>query len=388
LTRIFLTKKKYPRSRDFHRLKLRKTALKDYTPEKVAKITGISAEELTTAAETFAKAGNRMIALSLGISENTKGSDIVLAAANLVILLGDGPDTLQIPAEYSNTYGLYQMGISPDTGPGFARLKKHAKSAMDMLYKPDSLNALYIMGEDPVITFPDSTKIIKRLKALDFLIVQDIALTDTAKLAHVVLPASSWAEKDGTFTNAGGAAQKASKVVDSKGHSLPDWQILRNLALTMGHDLKIRNLASISEKINSLPDIKPKVDISGFHFNPVDYKTYEEPDDAYPLSLIVRDILHHSGSMSARSESLNLVVSESLLEINDEDAESYGIISNSHVKVTSKQGDVYLKAKVTEEVQKGTVFVPAHFPYAKINTLTHLPSNGEAPIIAVKVEGA
>ena len=92
--------------------------------------------------------------------------------------------------------------------------------------------------------------------------------------------------------------------------------------------------------------------------------------------------------MSARSESLNLVVSESLLEINDEDAESYGIISNSHVKVTSKQGNVYLKAKVTEEVQKGTVFVPAHFPYAKINTLTHLPSNGEAPIITVKVEGA
>jgi predicted molibdopterin-dependent oxidoreductase YjgC len=329
-----------------------------------------------------------MIALSLGISENTKGSDIVLAAANLVILLGDGPDTLQIPAEYSNTYGLYQMGISPDTGPGFAPLKKHAKGAMDMLYKPDSLNALYIMGEDPVITFPDSTKIINRLKALDFLIVQDIALTDTAKLAHVVLPASSWAEKDGTFTNAGGTVQKAYKVVDSKGHSLPDWHILRNLALTMGHDLKIRNLASISEEINSLPDIKPKVDISDFRFNPVDYKTYEEPDDTYPLSLVIRDILHHSGSMSARSESLNLVVSESLLEINDEDAESYGIISNSHVKVTSKQGDVYLKAKVTEEVQKGTVFVPAHFPYAKINTLTHLPSNGEAPIIAVKVEGA
>ena len=366
-----------------------KTALKHYTSGKVAEITGISAEELATAAETFTRAGSRMISLSLGISENTKGPDIVLAAANLVLLLGDGPDSLQIPAEYSNTYGLYRMGISPDTGPGYGRLKNPGKGAREMLYEPDSLNALYIMGEDPVITFPDSSKIVNRLKALDFLIVQDIALTDTAKMAHVVLPASGWAEKDGTFTNAEGTVQKIFKVVDPKGHALPDWQILRNLALTMGHDLKVRNPAGISEEINSLPDIsQAKNDISGFRFNPVDYAPHEKPDDAYPLGLVVRDILHHSGSMSARSESLNLVVSESLLEISEEDADKYGIRDNSHVRLTSKQGSVFLKAKVSGEVREGTVFVPPHFPYAKINMLTNISSNGKAPVVTVKIEGA
>ena len=365
-----------------------KTELKDYTPEKVAKITGASAEELVTAAKTFAKSKNRMIALSFSISENTKSPDIVLAAANLVLLLGDNPDTLQIPAEYSNTYGLRQMGISPDTGPGYTPLKTHGKGALEMLYEPESVNALYIMGEDPVITFPNSSKIVNRLKALDFLVVQDIALTDTAKSAHVVLPASSWAEKDGTFTNTGGITQKTHKVVDPKGQSLPDWQILRNLTLAIGGDLNIRNLSGISEEINPLfhHPSKQKIDPGNYRFNPVGYKPCEKPGTEYPLSLVVRDILHHSGSMSTRSESLNLVVSESFLEINEEDANKYGILDNSHVRVTSRLGTVYLKAKFSEEVPEGAVFVPSHFPHAKINILTRLSSDGEAPISAVKIE--
>ncbi len=360
--------------------------LKDYTPEKVSGITGIPEEDLVSAAETFAGAKSRMIALSLGISENTKGSDIVMAAANLVILLGDKPDTLQIPAEYSNTYGLYQMGISPDTGSGYMPLKKQGLNAIDMLYDAGSVKAMYIMGEDPAITFPDSSKIISRLKQLDFLIVQDIALTDTAKLAHVVLPASSWAEKNGTFTNAEGTVQKTFKVVDSSGQALPDWQIFRSLTLAMGKDSKIRKLANISEEIS--PFLVPPPSSKDFRpsFNPAGYKPHEQPDNEYPLSLAVRDILHHSGSMSTRSESLNLVVTESLIEINENDADKYGIHDNSYVKVSSRQGTVYLKAKVTGEVPGGTAFVPAHFPYSKINTLTYLSNNGIPSITEVKVE--
>jgi predicted molibdopterin-dependent oxidoreductase YjgC len=277
------------------------------------------------------------------------------------------------------------MGISPDTGPGYTPLKTSGKRAQEMLYNPDSLNALFIMGEDPVITFPDSSKIVNSLKALDFLIVQDIALTDTAKLAHVVLPASSWAEKDGTFINTGGTTQKTNKVVDSKGHSLPDWQILRNLVLTMGHDLKIRNLASLSEEMKNIPREQSAGEKA---FNPVEYKLWEEADVEYPFKLIIRDILHHSGSMSSRSESLALVVSEALLEINEEDANKFGILDNSHVKLTSRQGSVFLKASVSEEVPEGTVYVPPHFPHAKINTLTQISLNGESPIIAVNVERA
>ncbi len=365
--------------------------LKDYPPGKVSKITGIPREKLIAAAETFAEAKDRMVTLSVGISDNTKGSDTVLAAANLVILLGDNPAALQIPAEYANSYGLYQMGISPDTGPGYTRLRSSGKNVMDMLYKPQSLNALYIMGEDPVISFPDSSQIVKRLNSLDLLIVQDIALTATAKLAHVVLPASSWAEKDGTFTNAEGTTQKTYRVVDPKGQSLPDWQILRNLALAMGSDLEVRNLVSLSEEINSVLNAAPPshdVLTANFRFNPVHYTPHEEPDNDYPLSLAVRDILHHSGSMSTRSESLNLVVSESLLEINQEDAKNYGVLDNSYVKVISKRGTVYLKARVTDEIPVGTAYAPGHFPHGNMNTLTSLSNNGESPIIAVKIEAA
>jgi NADH-quinone oxidoreductase chain G len=366
------------------------TLLKEYTPDKVSKITGISSEELVTSAETYAGGKKRLIALSLGISDNTKSPDITRAAANLVMLMGDRPDTLQIPAEYANTYGLYQMGVSPHLGPGYAALKKHGKGITDMLYKQDALNALFIMGEDPAITFPDSSAVIARLKALDFLVVQDIALTETARFAHVVLPASSWAEKDGTFTNFGGITQKTHKIVGSKGQSLPDWQILRNLALTMGREFKIRNLLSVQDEIQSISTMpqspRPKADKSRFCFHPVNHTPIEETSDEYPLNLVVRDILHHSGSMSARSESLNLVLSESLLEINEEDAKRYGITDSSHVKVSSKRGTVYLKSKVTEDVPEGSVFAPAHFPHARLNNLTSVPLNGKAPIVAVKME--
>ena len=229
-----------------------KSSLEEYTPEKVSIITGIPADEIIAAAETFAKAKSRIISLSVSASENTKGMDTVLAAANLINLLDDNSGALQIPAEYSNTYGLYQMEVRPGD-------QAHSMGISEMLYSEDSaLHALYIMGEDPAVTFPDSSKVIKRLKSLDFMIVQDIFLTETAKLANVVLPASSWGEKDGTFTNAEGNLQKVYRVVDPAGESVPDWMILKNLTLTMGQELGVRNLQAIQEEIKVLLTKKPQ----------------------------------------------------------------------------------------------------------------------------------
>ncbi len=369
-------KEKASKVKDFSALE---TMLKDYTPDAVSKITGITEEELTSAAEAFAKANSRMLSLSIGISENTKGIDTVLAAANLVNLLGDGTETLQIPAEYSNTFGLYHVGVQPDMK------KTSGKGVLEMLYEPGSLKALYIMGEDPVVTFPDSSKITERLKALDLLIVQDIVLTETAKLAHVVLPASSWAEKYGTFINAEGVAQRLKKVIDAPGQSLPDWQILRNLSLSMGTDTGIRSIEDISVEIrntireeHNMPDRRI--------FNPVSHTRGEEPDAEYPLSLVTRDILQHSGTMSTHSKALDLVVSEPFLEINDENAKKFGISDNSYVKVSSRRGTVYLKAKVSDVIPSGTVFTSVHFPHGSVNSLTHLSVNGGIPIDTVKVE--
>jgi formate dehydrogenase alpha subunit len=352
-----------------------KASLDNYTTDKVSKITGIPEEAVTAIAEAIAKAKSSMIALSVSASENTKGLDTVLAAANLVNLLGEERAILQIPAEYSNTYGLYQMGVRPDE-----------KGIAEMLYdKNKTINAMYIMGEDPATTFPDSSNVVSKLKALDFLVVQDIFLTETAKLANVVLPASSWAEKDGTFTNTEGKSQNVYRLVDPTGQAVPDWMILKNLALSMGSDLGVRNLASIQEEIRADLPASSAAEAKKA-FNPVEYTPGVEPDSEHPFKLIIRDVLQHSGSMSTSSKSLDLVISEALLEINEEDAKKRGILDNSHIRLTSKQGSVFLKAKVSEEVPEGTVFVPTHFPHARINMLTNISSNGEAPIIPVKIE--
>ncbi|UCD35323.1 MAG: molybdopterin-dependent oxidoreductase [Nitrospiraceae bacterium] len=353
------------------------TQLAQYSPDRVSQITGIPEAEIISAAEALAAGKRRMITLTVSAAENTKGSDTVLAAANLVNLLGDESSTLQIPAEYSNTFGAYRMGLRPgDMG------------IAEMFYGDGiPAKAMYIMGEDPATAFPDSSRIISRLKSLEFLVVQDIFLTETAKLAQVVLPASSWAEKDGTFMNAEGLMQKVSRLIDPTGQSVPDWMILKNLALTMGRDLGVRNLAAIQDEIAKTMVEEPPAR-AGRAFHPVEYTPGKDPDRDHPFRLVIRDVLQHSGSMSTSSRSLDLVVSEALLEINDEDAQKQGIADSSHVRLTSRQGSVFLKASVTEDVPRGTVFVPTHFPYARINMLTTVSGNGEAPITTVRVEAA
>jgi NADH-quinone oxidoreductase chain G len=353
--------------------------LADYTPDKVSRTTGIPAEELVSAAETLAKAKSRMVSLTVGLSENTKGSDTVLAASNLIILLGEEADSLQIPAEYANTFGLYEMGIRPDAGG------PQGKDLFTMLYEPGSLHALYIMGEDPVSAFPYNSKIIGALKSLELLIVQDIAMTETAKFAHVVLPASSWAEKGGTFINAEGVTQKLQRIVEPTGQSMPDWQILRNLSLSMGKEIVVRNMEDVSSEIKNTARREERVPDRRI-FHPVNHAPGEETDAEYPLSLVTRDVLQHSGTMSTRSKALDLVVSEAFLEIGEEDAKKYGVTDNSHVKVSSRRGTVYLKAKITDAVSEGAIHTSIHFPHGRVNALTYPPENGSAFKDAVKVE--
>jgi NADH-quinone oxidoreductase chain G len=368
-------------------------SLGDYTVDKVSKITGIPEGELISTAEAIAKAKSRMISLTLNVMENTKGMDTVLAASNLIILLGEDVDALQIPAEYANTYGLYNMGIRPNPpvppllkgGEGGLFNKGEGKNIFNMLYESGSLNGLFIMGEDPVSSFPHSSKIIRTLKSLELLVVQDIALTETANLAHVVLPASGWSEKDGTFTNAEGITQVMKKTIDAPGQSLPDWQILRNLSLSMGKEIAIRSFTDISEEIKNT--IREEKNISDRRlFNPVSHTQGEEPDTQYPLSLVTRDILQHSGTMSTRSRALDLVISEPFLEMNGDDAKKLGIPDNSHVKVSSRRGTVYLKARISDEIPLGTVFTSAHFPHGRVNALTYYSENGAATIDSVRVE--
>lgn len=356
--------------------------LKDYTPEKTADFIGCSKEEIIQAAEIFAAAGDRMLSMSIGLSENTKGRNTVLTAANLLNLMGDNPDSLQIPAEYANTFGVYHSGLRPGSDTQYPP----GKDAYEMLYNPGSVKALYLMGVNPVANFPRRSDIVKTLKSLDFLIVQDITFTETAKLAHVVLPASSWSEKHGTFTNAEGITQRLSKVGDSSGGSLPDWIIIRDLALSMDVDFGIRDIESISKKIDFSHAGSAQETLYQPKFNPVPFASVSASGSDYPLTLVTRDALQHSGTTSAQSKSLSLIVPEAILEMNEKDAVIFGISENSHVKISSRFGASYMRAKVSYGVPQGIVYASVHFPQGSVNSLTAPSKNGSAAPEGVRVE--
>jgi NADH-quinone oxidoreductase chain G len=353
--------------------------LREYTPDKVSEITGLTEEAVTEAAETFANAPKRLIVMTISISENNKGLSSALAAANLLILLGEDPSSLQILAEYCNTFGMLEAGIMPPDG---------AKGVADMLYNPGALKALYIMGEDPIVDMPDTRKIKETLKSLDFLVVQDIAMTETAELANVVLPASSWAEKDGSFLNAEGLRQDIRKAVETTGESLPDWQILRNLGLIMGSNMGVKNFEDLTKEVDDFlsqnsNDTEKKLKLT---FHPTPYEPEETCDSEFTYTLVTRDVLQHSGNISTRSEALKLVQAEPYLEINEKDAERHAITNESHIKITSRRGSVYLRAKVTDIVPEGVVSAPVHFPSGEINDLTHFSENTCSRLDVVKIE--
>ena len=355
------------------------TNIKAVNLSDVTKITGIAEEKVTGLAEAYASSQKRMLSLTSNASENTKSLYTLLAAANLVLLMGDALDTLQIPAEFSNTLGMWTVGVRP-----FAK----GKDASEMLYKPGAVKALYIMGENPLVTFQDVTTVEKTLKGLEFLVVQDIFLTETAKLADVVLPASSWAEKDGSFMSATGNVQKITKLISSPGESRPDWEILRDLAKVMNKDLgSIKDIREIRAAVTDIV-ASAQTKEGRKSFSPVSYEAMETPDAEYPFILVTSIVLQHSGALSALSKNLDSVVPDAYLQINTKDAKKQNIEDDAYVKVKSKRGEVYLKAMVSEEVPEGTVFAPLHFAHAKVNTLTYPATNGGIPIVTVGIEKA
>lgn len=366
------------RAEGIHNFSALLTNLNDYTPELASKITGIPPEDIRAVARQYAKSKKRLLALTSGSTINTKSLYTFLAAANLVILLGDNPETLQIPAEFSNTYGAWNVGVRPLT---------NGKDCYEMLYNPDAIKALYIMGEDPMVAFQDINTVQKNLQELQLLIVQDIYLTDTAKLAHVALPACSWAEKDGTLVCASALPQKISKIVQETGQSLPDWMIFRNLARYMNIDLDIKNLREATAK--ALAMIKTAEDkVQRLTFYPAPYQQMEERSAEFPLFLVTSNVQQHSGALSVLSKNLDSVVPEAYLQVSKVDALKYGIKNDHFVRVRSKKGEVFLKAVVSDEMAEGVVFSPIHFSYAKVNALTYPAPIGMIPLVPVSIAPA
>jgi formate dehydrogenase (NADP+) alpha subunit len=425
-----------------------KASLKDFPLDKVAAITGIPAEQIAAAARLYAKSKPSAILYTLGITEHTHGTDGVMALANLAMLTGNigKPGSGVNPLRgQNNVQGACDMGALPGNFPGYqavdnAEARQKFEAAWGCRLNPQpglvltemyqaayhkKLKAIYLVGEDPVLSEPDMNHTIQALKNLDFFVVQEIFLTETAKLAHVVLPAASFAADDGTFTNTERRVQRVRKAVSSPGEARPDWEIISMVARKMGksgfaytHPSQIwqemacltPSLAGISyERLEKsgiqwpcptpehpgTPILHTQVFSRGKgKFVPLSYRPSAElPDAEYPLLLTTeRSIYHyHTGTMTGRVAGLMKLRGEELVEINPVDAAGLEISSGDWVTVRSRRGEVTSRAKVTDESPLGVVSMTFHFASSPTNALTNsaldpISKTPELKVCAVQVE--
>ncbi|MBA7564703.1 Formate dehydrogenase H [subsurface metagenome] len=424
----------------------RKTVAR-YTPQKVEEITGISEKELIAAARMYASGKRSSIVFSMGITQHTTGTDNVLSLANLAMLCGnigrEGTGVNPLRGQ-NNVQGACDLGALPNVYPGYqkvtdeqirekfekawdARLSsKEGLTAVEMIEaaKDGVIKGLYIMGENPMLSDPNLNNVRKGLENLDFLVVQDIFLTETARLADVVLPGVSFAEKDGTFTNTERRVQRVHKALPEIGDSKQDWQIILELSERMGYSMSYNSVAGIMEEIASLTPIyggisfarldreavqwpcpssdhpgtpylhKDKFTRGKGFFTPIDYISPAElPDREYPFLLSTGRILYHfhTGSLSRRSKPLDSIVPEGFLEMNPVDAKGLKIRDGDWVNVSSRRGKVKTKVKVTERVDERAVFMSFHFAESAANFLTNdaldpVAKIPEYKVSAVKIE--
>jgi formate dehydrogenase alpha subunit len=419
----------------------------EYPPDKVSQITGIPVASLRQMAELYAKNKPAAIVYAMGITQHTTGVDNVKSCANLAMLTGNvgvasgGVNPLR---GQNNVQGACDMGGLPNVFTGYqpvadeAANKKFSEAwGRDLPKKPGltitdmfpaiddgKIKALYIVGENPMVTDPDLHHVEAALKKLDIFIIQDIFLTQTAKFAHVVLPGTSFAEKDGTFSNTERRVLLVRQAVKPIGQSRPDWQIVCDLSTRMGYPMKYNSAEEIFEELRKVtPSYAgmtyerlekaglqwpcPTEEHPGTMFlhkdrftrgkgmlHALDYKPpAEEPDADYPLFLTTgRSFVHyHSGTMTRVSPSLHRELETGYMEISPTDAKAMGIKDGERVKVSSRRGEIQIKAKFSRRVDRGVVFIPFHFAEAAANVLTNPAHDPVAKIpefkaCAVKVE--
>lgn len=399
-----------------------------YTPQKVEEISGIPAEDLVRAARLYAEAGRASIVYCMGITQHTTGTDNVLSLANLAMLTGNlglpgtgvnplrGQNNVQGACDLGglpNVYTAYQKVADEEAAARFERAwgveglpRQPGMTVTKMLDAAleGDLTALYIMGENPAVSGPDSGHVREALERLDFLVVADILENETMSYADVVLPAASFAEKDGTITNTERRVQRIRKAIEPVGDSKPDWEIIRLLARKMGAGgFDFPSPKEVFEEIRELTPSyagitytrlgtqglqwpcpseehpgTPILHVNGFargrgKFTPCEFREpAESPDEEYPLILTTGRVLFHfhTGTMTRRSPSLVKELDRAFVEVNPGDAASLGVDNGDMVEVSSRRGSVEVEARVTDRVDEGAIFMPFHFAEAAANNLT------------------
>ncbi len=414
-----------------------------YTPELVEQISGIPAQDLEKAAHLYAKANSAAICYAMGITQHTTGTDNVKSLANLAMLCGNvgirggGVNPLR---GQNNVQGACDMGGLPNVFSGYQPVTDPANRAkMEKLWGvknlPDyvgmtmtemlpaisegKIKALYIVGENPAISDPDQHHALHNFAKLDFMLVQDIFLTETAQLADVVLPAASFAEKSGTFSNTERRVLPVRQAIQPIGDSRPDWQIICELSRRLGYPMDYATPEEIFEEIRqatpsyagityarldkegSLQWPCPNEEHPGtiyLHkdrfargkglFFAIDFKEPAElPDQEYPLILTTGRVLYHyhTGTMSRRAPGLMEKAPECFVEISVDDAQKHGIDDGDLVRVKTRRGEIEVPAAVSARAVNGTVFVPFHYHEAAANKLTIAALDPVAKIPEYKV---
>lgn len=429
-------------------------SLQEFNLPVVKDITGVDADKIREAAKLFASTKSASILYSLGITEHTHGTDNVLALSNLALLTGNigKPSTGVNPLRgQNNVQGSCDMGCLPDVYPGYQKvtnLKSVEKfnvawnSNLDAsvgLKFPEMLEAaaeglikaMYIVGENPVISEPDSANIISSIENLEFLVVQDIFLTETAQMADVVLPGCSFAEKDGTFTNSERRVQRVRKVIEPIGNSKCDWLITCKIAKKMNvyslvNGFEFKDSSEILDEITSVAPIfggisYQRIDVEGLQwpcingdddgtpilhtqkfatengkgkFVPLEYRPSAElADEEYPLVLTTGRNLYHyqTSTMTGVVDGLKKLYNEDFIDMNPFDASKLGFKDGDIVRIVSRRGGINSRLNLTDACPKGVVFMTFHFSETSTNIITNsagdsISKTPEFKVCAVRVE--
>jgi len=416
--------------------------VKKYTPEMAEKITGVPKADIIKTARLFAGVDKAAVLYGMGITQHTTGTDNVKTLANLLMLTGnigrEGTGLSPLRGQ-NNVQGACDMGALPNVLTGYQAVTDQEKrkaseaawgvSALPakpgltmgemMSTKPEGgVKAMYIMGENPIITDPDMRHTRQSLTNLEFLVVQDIFPTETAVIADVILPAAAFAEKDGTFTNTERRVQRVRKAVEPPGEAKPDWEIIILLAEKMGHRFGYKNPEQIMEEIASLTPIYGGIHydrLNGYglqwpctdrnhpgtqilhqgkfirglgKFHAVEYKApAESVSPGFPLILTTGRVLehYHTGSMTRRSDVLNKLSPSGTVDIHPDDALKLGIVDGDMVAIASERGKIEAPVRITDETAPGLAFMAFHWSELPVNIVTNTASDPSAKIPEFKV---
>lgn len=400
-----------------------------YSPERMAVVTGVDPELVREAARLYARAERGMVIWGMGITQHLKGVDGALGMANLGLLTGHvgRPGTGWMPLRgQANVQGASDMQGHHNALPGYQSITDPAARAkfekawgvklpdnpylsiieMEEAAITGDIRAMYIMGDNALAASPDSAAVEKGLRNLEFLVVQDIFMSDTAKLADVVLPAAAFAEKEGTFTNTERRVQLLNKAVEPPGEARADWQIVCDISTAMGYPMKYPNAAAIMEEIASLvpsyggirherlkeldgglqwpcPDTShpgtrflyaerfPTEDGRASFSVLTQQPAIEEVGDDFPLIVDTGRLLEHydTGTMTSRSQGLHYMRPEGEMEISPEDAKRSELKTGDWARLTTRRGSVEARVNVTDRMPPGMVFYPFHYPEQSANRL-------------------